>query len=778
MAHEYNGRFESPNSEQVGKWVEDVNFQALMRRRPHERRWYNNNFFDDGLHFRLLSQRTGHIIDHVDRTGGFVERALPRASKQIRGIGALLLTPEYYPVVYPQRITQEDYRNKFTGQIDQVAYQKAQEFAKEEARKRGTFLTTTWNDELDLGIKLIDMILLAAKHSVSFMQIYTDPDTKRICGDVLDAFDVICYGDQKELEQLPFITKTAPWDFNQVLASPIFDEDKKKDLSPDNIYATSEIKNAYMRGRYGSKLNTDGMNSIVVRETFTKEWLSDDNWKQAIKLSEDTGAMEGKSKGDMIMRHPFSAGGVTLHDEYVDCDNYPFADFRFEAGYLYSVPLIERFIPLNKSQDVVTTRIEKWINTMVTGVYMQRKGENFQISNVPGGQKVSYEGAPPEQMQIGSVGTTPFQFMEMLDKYTEEQGLTATNPMNLPSGVSNQTIENLQQQEYSNMKFATAMLKKCVTKIGQIIMEEGDKGYVKPQDIEYMEDNEPKYFQVIGNRGKKLHKKIHRDLPDDIITLDRKAKIRVEADPGMGLTQDGRRAAMENLMKSMTQLYQEGFLGPQAMSLLVKRYVEEYGYGSTQELMEAIEDGVSQGKMSQTQIQQIQIALLQVLKDTKSVGPAADKQLVNSTKLGVLQTMKDVGLLDQLNQEGKQNVEVDDLVKLYEKAPPDVRNQILSKLGLTPSNEEPITLEQAKTASELHKVIKGNHEMKSVEQQQNLDERTQDSQEEQFDKQQDLSERQQDQSEQQQSVDNDNTQTQLQQSQQQIQQSGQQTASK
>jgi len=84
-----------------------------------------------------------------------------------------------------------------------------------------------------------------------------------------------------------------------------------------------------------------------------------------------------------------------LKDEYIDYDNYPFAELRFESGYLYQVPIMERFIPLNKSQDIVVTRIEKWINTMVTGIYMKRKGENMILSNISGGQQIEYEGTPP-----------------------------------------------------------------------------------------------------------------------------------------------------------------------------------------------------------------------------------------------------------------------------------------------------------------------------------------------------------------------------------------------
>src|ERR1035437_9843411 len=156
MADKYNGVLHSPDSRAIGKMVEDMNFQAIMRRRAWERRWYNTNWFDDGLHFRVMSKPTGQIIDHVGRNSGFIERAIPRASKQIRGIGALLLTPEYYPVVYPQRVTEEDFRDKRTGQIDTQRLEKAREDAKENAKKQGIFIQTTWEDELNLEIKMMD----------------------------------------------------------------------------------------------------------------------------------------------------------------------------------------------------------------------------------------------------------------------------------------------------------------------------------------------------------------------------------------------------------------------------------------------------------------------------------------------------------------------------------------------------------------------------------------------------------------------------------------------
>ena len=190
--------------------------------------------------------------------------------------------------------------------------------------------------------------------------------------------------------------------------------------------------------------------------------------------------------------------------------------------------------------------------------------------------------------------------------------------------------------------------------------------------------------------------------------------------------------------------------------MLVKRFIEEYGYGSTEEFMEALEQGVTQGQLQDNQLNQMKLAVLQVLKDLKLTPQGIEGMLVNhntanlqTTKLGVLQTMKEVGLLDQLGQEGKVNIEVDDLVKLYKDAPDDVRRSIEQKLGLVPSQAEPISPSQADSAHKLHEVVKGQHEMALNNQSSELEQKQVETEQANKEKEQDLAERQQDASEQQ-----------------------------
>jgi len=106
--------------------------QALfsMQRKPFERRWYDNNFFDDGHHFRYVSRVTGKIVDANDRVGmNDPKRAIPKASRQIRGVANLLSQADYMPVIYPEQPQPN---------VDPAVYEQAYKITTDLAKKVGT----------------------------------------------------------------------------------------------------------------------------------------------------------------------------------------------------------------------------------------------------------------------------------------------------------------------------------------------------------------------------------------------------------------------------------------------------------------------------------------------------------------------------------------------------------------------------------------------------------------------------------------------------------------
>lgn len=709
-------QFAATSSKGIGQAVEEIVSQAITQRRAHERRWYDNNFFDDGYHFKTISRKTGRTIDQVNSSHGYVERAIPRASRQIRGVSNLLFTAEPYPVVYPARIDKSKYPDQI-GQdgkpVENPKYEEERKKVKQTARMQGLWLTSEWDEEQNLPIKLIDLLLLAAKNSVSWLQVYSDTDKQKLCTEVFDAFDVVILGHHRETKTLPFMTKIKSMDIKEAMNNPLFDESMRSKLTPDNKYATSEIKEAYMRSRFGTKLSAQGQATILIKETFMKEFLTDDNWKQAIRLGEKNGAMEGKSKGDVIMRHPFSAGGVTLRDEYVDYDEYPLVPVRFEPGPFYQVPFIERFIPQNKSLDIVVTRLEKWINAMIVGIYQKRKGENFQVSNFPGGQCVEYETTPLTQMQNATVGNTPFNVVELLNKFIDEQGASTSTLAQLPQGVkSGIAIESVKSSEYANLKIPIMMLKRSIKEIAERMLERAHKDILTPQEYSSIEDGEPKYFDVIGQRGYDLSQTVEKKLPQDVVVINKKLKVRIEIEPGLGLTMEGKREAMQQIIDYMLKLSEAQIVPGEALKQVIKRFLETFGYGSTQEFMEAMDEAASEGVNDEV-IQKVKIAVLEALSEAEEVGPKSDEKNLKIAQLGTMQALKDSGVAGMANKPEKPKTLAEILSVSFKDLPEDTKAAVIQSLGLpapkeiSPAGTEQVTKEIAATKPDPIKIPKG-----------------------------------------------------------------------
>ena len=186
------------DSVQIGPVVENLMTSAKDARRSFERRWYDNNFFDDGFHFRYLSRQQNKIIDLAARsTIHNPLRAIPKSSKQIRGMANLLLSQEPIAIIYPEKINAAAYPPMLapdpnTGEMVETPnpeYQDAIKAAKLVAKLTGHWLEEEFRNQNILE-KLAFMVILAAKHGISYIQIWPDAVKEEIRTQVFDAFDV------------------------------------------------------------------------------------------------------------------------------------------------------------------------------------------------------------------------------------------------------------------------------------------------------------------------------------------------------------------------------------------------------------------------------------------------------------------------------------------------------------------------------------------------------------------------------------------------------------
>jgi hypothetical protein len=439
----------------------------------------------------------------------------------------------------------------------------------------------------------------------------------------------------------PFIIKAVQTNIHKIRGNEKFDEDARDKLAPDNKYASSEVKEAYMRQRFGSGMTADVGATILLKEAFVKELYCEDNRREVVASIGK--AAKDLKEGDVVMRHVFSAGGATLLDEYLDIPEYPFVDYRLEPGPIYQVPLIERFIPANKSLDIVLSRIERYANTMTTGTWLKRKGENFEISNIPGGQVLEYATQPPVQGQVANLPPFLFNFIQLLEKHIEEQGAATSALGQLPQGVrSGIAIESMKATEFMNLKIPSDMLKKTVQNISKRFIDIAADYFITPQTTVLLEQGEPTYLDIIGEAGVNARKMAKLDDLRDALIIKKGYQVRIEVESGLGFTMDGKKETMQQIASFIISLAQQGLIGPQAAQKVVQRFLETFQFGSTQEFMEALEEDGVQGGMDEQTMQKMKIALAETLKDVGAVGQEAEERNVQAGKVATVEALQDL----------------------------------------------------------------------------------------------------------------------------------------
>jgi hypothetical protein len=153
---------------------------------------------------------------------------------------------------------------------------------------------------------------------------------------------------------------------------------------------------------------------------------------------------------------------------------------------------------------------------------------------------------------------------------------------------------------------------------------------------------------------------------------------------------------MQQITTFLTPFVERGLFTQDALKVLLQKFMDHYKFGATQEFMEALDTGTSTAPMTEDQITQMKIAVLEVLKETGVIGQQADEKLVESTKVGTLEALKDTGIADKVLQTQDDDPVESSITINYKDAPEDVKRQMESEAGFTPSETiSPIAVDQA-----------------------------------------------------------------------------------
>ena len=615
-------------TEDMGQVVDDIMRIQYDKRRGFERRWYDNNFFDDGYHFRYMSRSENKIVDLSERQSIYAPmRAIPIASRQIRGVANLLMSQNFVPIVYPEEVSTSQFEIK--GE-----YQEALQEAKRVARASGHWLEEEFKEQMILE-KLALMAILTPKHNVSYLQIWPDALKEQIKTQVYDAFDIYLDGTLTEIYDSPYIIKAVPMFISQIKANEMFDKNQLTKINPDNRQASSDIKQAYMNAKYYQMGEVERAAKLILKEAFIKEYINGENVKRIAGQKNGSEILKDKKEGDQVIRQVFVAGNVWLKDSYLNLPDYPFVDLRYEPGPIYGVPLIERFIPQNKSLDLVVSRLERWINTMAGGAWLKRQGEQFEISNQAGGQIIEYSATAPVQAVVQNAPPMLFNFINLLRSFMEEQGVSTSALNAIPKGVkAHAAIESLKETEYANLTIPMSMVKKTVRKIAERFLDLADNNFISPKTVYYLEKGEPQYFDIIGNSALEKRQEVNVETPTGVIPIKKDYKVEIEIQSGLGYTREAKKEAAIQLGEYILKLAEVGAVPPQAIQKFFENLLEAFQFGATSEIMETFKD-FEPGALTDDQIEKVKLAIAEVMKDLQGseILPTSE-QRIDETKIG------------------------------------------------------------------------------------------------------------------------------------------------
>jgi predicted transcriptional regulator len=165
--------------------------------------------------------------------------------------------------------------------------------------------------------------------------------------------------------------------------------------------------------------------------------------------------------------------------------------------------------------------------------------------------------------------------------------------------------------------------------------------FVTPQTVSRIEQGEPDYFDIIGETGSKVRQKIKEPLRDDMVTIRKDNEVEIEVQSGMGFTDEGKKGRMQEIMDYMVQMSQAGLVDPTALKEAMKKMLEIYQFGPTEEMMEALDQPTP--VMDETMMQQMKVAVAEVLKDIGYTPSPTEDERILQTKVGVAEAVKDLG---------------------------------------------------------------------------------------------------------------------------------------
>lgn len=500
-------------------------------------RWMINRAFYENSHFTMGElDKQGNV---VKISGKKPYREIPLATDQIDGMRNMLLANKPEPYIYPDdkivsqaEMDDDKFRQMVDAEIN--VWGKAIEYLLEEEIKLKTILKTLTKNTL--------------LYSTSYIQTYHDGD--KYCMDAYDVFDISIYPTIKKIDDYPYLVKHIAKPLKSLKLSKRYkdiDFDKLKERLTENKYFSDEMKNSLYAGKFGYA----DPETVIIDELYALE---------------DAGL----------------AVYSYIHDELIDAQaptetklkKMPFSMF-LSGEEPYEMAMIEKFIPLNKTLDVLITKLERRVKRLDGGRLAIQSSEPIKIVKTSDGEFIRYKRTAPTQLPEENYPSTLINLIGIIQQLFSSLGVNAAvSSAGIPKGVEAwRAIESLKQSDYGKMENITQNLGECLTDATEKLVELVSVTEVTPRNIVIPKTNQR--ISIVGSAGKNL-------AGEGTLVFNANKRLKVSIESGLTHTPEAKRELVIQLVGAQ--------LLPRELA------VEMLKIGNTREIMDKLNQDLVAGK--------------------------------------------------------------------------------------------------------------------------------------------------------------------------------------
>jgi len=499
------------NPEHVN-YINSLYESSLKFYRKQHKDWYLNDRFVRGEHW-IAYNKTLNKIQAIPAAQGEVRRTINKIRSQLRGIKNFIKRSQPRFEVHPNATTDEAYK---------------------EAEWKNKILQNLFRTR-KLKKKMTSLVINGMKYSVGFWEAGI---IKRDGKEVVDlwtesSYDIIPDPYAKTIQDCRFIFKTSVKPVEDLLSNKDY-VIKDKNIT-DNRKAAADYKNI-LELEKGNTQSDNGktLETAVVKELWLK-WF--DGERVRVKVLTIIGNNIARIYEPKYRRYPFFSYTPETNDESI-----------------FNQPWIKDLISVNKSLDKTVSQVESYIQRMLAGKYLIKRGVEVSSITDKGAEKIYYKGqVPPKQMDLQPLPSTPFVFIESLERWIEELGGVREASLGRAAGSlqSGKGIEALQSADAGTVAEPIENLELILQEVGEFFLELIADYQMATKEI--VEDNAVVKF--VGTNGVKTA---------GAITIDGSDNVKVTIAPEIGYSDENRkdwtmRLAEAGLIDPQTLLEQFNF---------------------------------------------------------------------------------------------------------------------------------------------------------------------------------------------------------------------------